>query len=112
MPMFKKDEPKEDVPPAIAGSDVRQAAPEVVNGNAEDKEGFQRILQMLGGTGIGQAATPTEQPVSPAPRQVSNGTKRQSRFTGFFDQTPTSPERLQSPQGNNLPPVPFKPVES
>lgn len=111
MPMFKKDEPMEEAPASVrpAESSLQQVANEVANNSAEDKEGFQRILQMLGGTGISQAATPNE-PTSPAPRQVSNGTKRQSRFTGFFDQTPKSPERMQSPQDGGQPP--FKPMDS
>ncbi|KAI7087767.1 hypothetical protein KC356_g3880 [Hortaea werneckii] len=93
MPMFKKEEPREE----IAAPVEPQTSGPAANGSAEDKEGFQRILQMLGGANISQAGTPNE-PSSPASRHVSNGTaKRQSRFTGFFDQTPKSPERLQSP---------------
>ncbi|KAK6385330.1 hypothetical protein LTR65_009256 [Meristemomyces frigidus] len=112
MPMFKKDEPMEEPPPAVrpAESSTQRIANEVANDSAEDKEGFQRILQMLGGTGVSQAATPNE-PASPAARQVSYGAKRQSRFTGFFDQTPKSPERLQSPQSGGQAP-PFKPMDS
>ncbi|KAK5118172.1 hypothetical protein LTR85_008152 [Meristemomyces frigidus] len=110
MPMFKKDEPVEEPPQQLpAQTSIQKIANEVANDSAEDKEGFQRILQMLGGNGTSQTPTPNE-PLSPAPRQVSNGTKRQSRFTGFFDQTPKSPERLQSPQSGGQ--APFKPMDT
>ncbi|KAK0944684.1 hypothetical protein LTR29_003911 [Friedmanniomyces endolithicus] len=102
MPLFKKDEPREE--PSIA-----VAAPQ---SSGEDKAGFDRILQMLGGTGVDPRPTPNEsinEPASPPPRQVSNGGKPRSRFTGFFDQTPKSPEVLQSPPGIV---APVRPVES
>ena len=106
MPMFSKEESREETPSA---PEPPPAAPGA-NGSSEDKEGFQRILQMLGGANISQAPTPTE-PSSPAPRQAFNGTaKRRSRFTGFFDQTPKSPERIQSPpEAQNH--TPFNPMD-
>ena len=107
MPMFKKDEPKEEQQAAEAL--FARAAKAAANGTSEDKEGFQRILQMLGGTGINEASTPIE-PASPPPKLNTNGAKPKSRFTGFFDQTPKSPERLQSPQG--VVPAGFRPIES
>lgn len=114
MPMFaKKDEPKEETPTDTGTHKVEN---DMMNGlmdgmahpSTADQEGFQRILQMLGGNGASQTPTPNE-PTSPAPKQVSNGTKRQSRFTGFFDQTPKSPERMQSPQASGQ--APFKQIE-
>lgn len=99
MPMFKKaDEPKEEQ----AAPQPASAAP---NGTAEDKAGFDRILQMLGNTGMGSKAATSNEPASPPPRQVSNGQKPKSRFTGFFDQTPKSPERIQSPEGPTFNPL-------
>ncbi|KAF2771515.1 hypothetical protein EJ03DRAFT_325554 [Teratosphaeria nubilosa] len=117
MPMFKKDEPKEDSPaaepappPGMAGLFAEEST--------EDKEGFQRILQMLGSANLPQApppqvpqSTPASlpaqgaiapvEPSSPHARQVSNGGKPKSRFTGFFDQAAKSPERVVSPQSGN-----------
>ncbi|EMC91676.1 hypothetical protein BAUCODRAFT_38783 [Baudoinia panamericana UAMH 10762] len=106
MPMFKKDELKDELL-AIASSSPEPATT-AVNGSAEDKAGFENILRMLGNTGVGQEATPNE-PASPPPRQVSNGTKPKSRFTGFFDQT-KSPDRMQPPTTGKQ--APSKPVES
>jgi hypothetical protein len=110
MPMFsKKDEPKDESPvPEPAPAPVSHTPPK---DSAEDKEGFQRILQMLGSANLGQS-TPAPsapapnlppqgfqpmEPASPPPKLVSNGGKPRSRFTGFFDQAAKSPERLQSP---------------
>ncbi|WPH04755.1 Hypothetical protein R9X50_00765000 [Acrodontium crateriforme] len=106
MPMFKKDESREETPPA--DTHIQQVPNQAANNSAEDKEGFQRILQMLGGTNINQsqATIPTE-PMSPG-RQ--NGSKPKSRFTGFFDQAPKSPEMMQSQHGNNH--GPFQPLEN
>ncbi|TKA77420.1 hypothetical protein B0A55_04814 [Friedmanniomyces simplex] len=98
MPLFKKDEPREEAPSTAA----------VPESSGEDKAGFDRILQMLGGTGT-TPNEPVNEPASPPPRQVLNGGKPRSRFTGFFDQTPKSPERLQSPPGTG---VPFRAMES
>lgn len=105
MPMFRKDEPREE--PLLPENVVQKPANEIGITAAEDKEGFQRILQMLGGTGISQGAAPVE-PSSPPPKTASNGARPKSRFTGFFEQTPKSPE------SNHLPPGPpaFKPMES
>lgn len=87
--MFK-DQVKDDTPPADAPAPKAEEA-------AEDQAGFQRILQMLGGADINRPAA-LEGPSSPPPRSTTNGTtKQKSRFTGFFDQTPKSPERVQSP---------------
>ncbi|KAK5160728.1 hypothetical protein LTS14_001741 [Recurvomyces mirabilis] len=100
--MFKAPEPAQEIFEAPANEVLPPGAPP--RDAAEDKAGFDRVLQMLGGTTIGQVATPNE-PASPQPRQVSNGNKPKSRFTGFFDQTPKSPERMQVPE--DQPPVPF-----
>lgn len=90
--MFK-DQAKEEPPqPETAPPPPKPEAA------AEDEAGFKRILQMLGGTGISQPPA-QEGPSSPPPRTTTNGTtKQKSRFTGFFDQTPKSPERVHSPR--------------
>ncbi|KAF2488090.1 hypothetical protein BDY17DRAFT_23647 [Neohortaea acidophila] len=90
--MFKVASPKDDE--TFADPPPPATAPPI--NSAEDAAGFQRILQMLGGTGIAQAPAP-ETPSSPPGRSTSGGSKQRSRFTGFFDQTPKSPERMQSP---------------
>ncbi|KAK0320126.1 hypothetical protein LTR82_009063 [Friedmanniomyces endolithicus] len=103
MPLFKKDEPREEPSSTVAAA----------QSSGEDKAGFDRILQMLGGTGVDPRPTPNEsvnEPASPPPRQVSNGGgKPRSRFTGFFDRTPKSPEVLQSPPGTV---AHYRPIES
>jgi hypothetical protein len=87
--MFK-DQAKDDTSPA-------EVPPPKTEEATEDQAGFQRILQMLGGTDINKPAA-QEGPSSPPQRAAANGTiKQKSRFTGFFDQTPKSPERVQSP---------------
>lgn len=78
-----KAEPVEETP-------VQKVANQAANGSAEDKEGFQRILQMLGGTGLGQVATPNE-PTSPPPKSATNGSKPKSRF---FDSAKSPEPRL------------------
>ena len=91
--MFK-DQVKDEPPPAEPTAPKPEEA-------AEDEAGFKRILQMLGGTGINQPAA-QEGPSSPPPKSTANGTmKQKSRFTGLWDQTPKSPEPVQSPQAAN-----------
>lgn len=104
--MFKETQSKDETPPP-AENTAQVPANGGVNGNAEDEAGFKRILQMLGGTGIGPPSTAPEGPSSPPARTVSNGNaaKQKSRFTGFFDQTPKSPERVQSPPEEVVKPV-------
>ncbi|KAK3687119.1 hypothetical protein LTR37_019112, partial [Vermiconidia calcicola] len=92
--MFNQTQPKEETP--LAETSLQKAANDMAGGAAEDEAGFKRILQMLGGTGIGQPS-PQEPLSSPQPKMTANGTNKKSRFTGFFDQTPKSPERKQSP---------------
>lgn len=88
--MFK-DQSKDEAPPA-------ETIPPKPEEAAEDEAGFKRILQMLGGTGLGQPDGAQEGPSSPPPKFTANGTmKQKSRFTGLWDQTPKSPEPAQSP---------------
>nr|POE51855.1 hypothetical protein CFP56_26062 [Quercus suber] len=107
MPMFQKDKPKEQDPIM----DIVQAVP---TGSEDDnKAGFDRILQMLSTTGASQATAPANlssglasrpvEPISPPPqtRITSQVQRPKSRFTGFFDQTPKSPDRMQSPRMND-----------
>ena len=97
--MFKEStQPaKEETPPVDPTTDTQKVANDIASGSAEDEAGFKRILQMLGGTGISQPpAAQDSGPASPPPKMSTNGTKQKSRFTGFFDQTPKSPERMQS----------------
>ncbi|KAF2217222.1 hypothetical protein CERZMDRAFT_104589 [Cercospora zeae-maydis SCOH1-5] len=109
--MFKPIEPTP--PPAP----VEEPQPATANGSktAEDQEGFNRVLAMLGGTKINQAPSAPESsrdlapsyaepmPTSPPPppkSMTSSGTLpggRKSRFTDMFAQD-KNPERLQSPQ--------------
>ena len=99
--MFKETQAKEETPPAEeVPPKAANAGP---NGSAEDEAGFKRILQMLGGTGIGPAG-PDEGASSPPPKATANGAKQKSRFTGFFDQAAKSPERMQSPPEARFPP--------
>jgi hypothetical protein len=91
-----KEEPvlmEEPTPPPVPGA----------NGAAEDEEGFNRVLKMLGGTKINSAPA-QDSPVSPPPptRTTTNGTRQKSKFAGFFDQTPKSPERIQSPPDGGM----------
>lgn len=88
-----KDDPLSETMPQANGS----------NGSSEDAAGFQRIMAMLDKTTISPAVQP-EGPTSPSARAVSNGARQRSRFTGFFDQTPKSPERVQTlPEGGMRP---------
>jgi hypothetical protein len=112
--VFKKD----DVPqtPVAEAPVQQQPMTEPGQGQNEDKAGFQRILQMLGGANIGSpqepaAAVVPSEPASPQVRGPAGGAKQKSRF---FDSVPKSPDvnspqtRFQSPRlqpGNNLPPV-------
>jgi hypothetical protein len=110
--VFKKDE----APPAPVQEASVQQQPmlEMGQGLNEDRAGFQRILQMLGGANIGssqESAAATGGPSEPASPQVRGpvaGAKQKSRF---FDSVPKSPDvnspqsRFQSPRvqpGNNL----------
>jgi hypothetical protein len=112
--VFKKDE----APPAPVHESPAPQQPmlEAGQGLNEDKAGFQRILQMLGGANIGspqEAAAPggPSEPASPQVRGPAGGAKQKSRF---FDSIPQSPDvnspqsRFQSPRvqpGNNIPPA-------
>lgn len=120
MPMFQKDKPKEEVP-------VVEMVQRTANGSDDaNKAGFDRILQMLSTTGVPQAGSPRDsvplslsqpftsmEPTSPQShsRLPSNGQRSKSRFTGFFDQTPKSPEQVQSPQMSH-PQAAFKQMEN
>src|SRR6202012_5598464 len=92
-------QPREETSVAEAPPPMAPAA----NGTADDQAGFNRILQMLGNTGI-QPPASQEGPHSPPSKASANGMKPKSRFTGFFDQTPKSPERVQSPPEVNSKP--------
>lgn len=109
MPMFKKDEPKDEPPPPLDMS--TQIAPQQQpNGSTEDKAAFDRVMLMLKKPTLGEetnAALPTSPPSKPVQQ---NGAKPKSRFTGFFDQSAKSPERLQSPPSSAQ--DQFKPMDS
>ncbi|KAJ4352553.1 uncharacterized protein N0V89_007902 [Didymosphaeria variabile] len=94
MNMFAKvEEPTAAIPPPAPAP--ASPAPLVTDKNA-DQEGFQRILQMLGGTGIGSAPAP--QPSAPTP---SNGLRQGGGISLDFHQSPPPPEmqeRRQPPQ--------------
>lgn len=96
----------EEAPPTPA---EEVGAPPASNGHAakttaEDQEGFNRVLQMLGSAKLGQPTPPQAEqtPASPPPPVKASGmngtasAKPKSRFTDMFAQK--SPERLQSPQ--------------
>lgn len=112
--VFKKDEL-----PQVAPQEApvpQQPMPEPGQGLNEDKAGFQRILQMLGGANIGQPQAPAmpagpSEPASPQIRGPAGGAKQKSRF---FDSAPKSPGEVHSPQSrfqsprvqaNSLPPT-------
>lgn len=89
--MFNKDpQPREEPAAQPKSTDTKP------NGSAEDEVGFQRIMQMLGGTGIGPAA-PAEAPSSPPAKTTGSGPRQKSRFNAFFDSAPKSPEMMQVP---------------
>ncbi|KAL1598044.1 hypothetical protein SLS60_008532 [Paraconiothyrium brasiliense] len=94
MNMFAKpEEPAAATPPPAPA--VASPPPPANDKNA-DQEGFQRILQMLGGTGIGSAPAP--QPSAPTP---SNGLRQGGGISLDFHQSPPPPEmqeRRQPPQ--------------
>ncbi|KAF2162506.1 hypothetical protein M409DRAFT_69088 [Zasmidium cellare ATCC 36951] len=103
--MFKPS--AEETPPTPAAEEPSAQQP--ANGHAakttaEDQEGFNRVLQMLGSAKLGQPTPPQAEqtPVSPPPPIKTSGmnggaaAKPKSRFTDMFAQK--SPERLQSPQ--------------
>ncbi|KAK3649165.1 hypothetical protein LTR56_007004 [Elasticomyces elasticus] len=122
MPLFaKKEEPKEETPvssSAAPPSGEDKAGFDRIlmmlggNGKGPGSDQVSAPTQSLDKpmefgafpSGRPQGSGELEEVVSPAPRQVSNGNgaggsgKPRSRFTGFFDQTPKSPERVVSPQ--------------
>jgi hypothetical protein len=77
-----------------------QAPP--VEASAEDKVGFNRVLQMLGSTKIAPSPNPTndQAPASPPANKTGFNGRPKSRFTDLFEAR--SPERLQSPPENPL----------
>ncbi|CAK3927637.1 Hypothetical predicted protein [Lecanosticta acicola] len=91
---------------------VQQAANAMAKTSAEEQEGFNRVLQMLGSAKIAQE--PPAQPPPPPPQESApssplpvktsgqNGTsaKPKSRFTSMFAQKSPAP---QSPQAGNVP---------
>lgn len=95
--VFKKD----DAPPVpVQEAPVQQQPmPEAGLNLTEDKAGFQRILQMLGGANINSPQEPSGPgiPSEPASPQVRGpaGPKQKSRF---FDSAPKSPSQVNSPQ--------------
>lgn len=109
----------EEPPPPPPESDVQKAANGFAKTTAEDQEGFNRVLQMLGGgLKIGGQPTPLSEtpPVPSAPPSAppqsppqptraganGSGNKPKSRF--FQTQTqPKSPDRLQSPHQGGVP---------
>lgn len=111
---------EETPPPPPPESDVQKIANGFARTTAEDQEGFNRVLQMLGGgLKIGGPPTPASESPAPAPapalapapsapqsplqptRAGANGTgaKPKSRF---FQSQPKSPERMQSPQQGGI----------
>lgn len=84
MNMFAKaEEPAAATPPPVPAP--ASPAP-LINDKNADQEGFQRILQMLGGTGIG--GPPPAQPSAPTP---SNGIRQGGGISLDF-QSPPPPE--------------------
>ncbi|GAB7362714.1 hypothetical protein MBLNU230_g3020t1 [Neophaeotheca triangularis] len=114
---FAQQAPKEEPQPEPQQpeTNIQQAANAMANGSSEDKEGFQRILQMLGGANISKPTAPPgsaapaipSDPASPAPKSAANGSRKQSRFFGG-DQKPMSPQQQRSPKGA---PFPFQNLE-
>lgn len=110
-----KEEPQPEPQPQPE-TNVQKAASAMANGSSEDKEGFQRILQMLGGTNISKPAAPAapamptmpSEPSSPPPKGATNGSRKQSRFFGA-EQKSMSPQQPRSPMG---PPFPFQNLDS
>lgn len=102
--MFKPAADETPPPPAEEPSSQQPANGSTKKTTAEDQEGFNRVLQMLGSAKLGQPTPPSAEqtPASPPPSIKTagmNGTapgKPKSRFTDMFAQK--SPERLQSPQ--------------
>ena len=93
--MFK---PSVDESPSAEEPSLQKAANGVAKTSAEDQEGFNRVLQMLGSTKLGRAQTPGEPMSPPSAKTVGSngsGNRPRSRFTDLFEQK--SPERLQSP---------------
>lgn len=95
MTMFAK--PEEPAPPAQL-FDPTPVPPVPADESNADKEGFQRILKMLGGTSL--AATQIAQPGIPAP---INGSRQGGIVLDFQHQSPSPPEPQESrgpPQRN------------
>jgi hypothetical protein len=74
-----------------------------VTASAEDKVGFNRVLQMLGSTKIAPPPnfTAEQAPASPPANKTGANGRPKSRFTDLFEAR--SPERLQSPQDGSNP---------
>jgi hypothetical protein len=68
-----------------------------VKASAEDKVGFDRVLQMLGSTKIAPPSNLNNEqaPASPTANKTGSNGRPKSRFTDLFEAR--SPERLQSP---------------
>ncbi|EGP84677.1 unnamed protein product [Zymoseptoria tritici ST99CH_3D1] len=100
--MFKPA-PEETPPPPVPESNVQKAANDVAQTSAEDHEGFNRVLAMLGGgLKLGQPSPAAEIP-TPASPQLPRGNgangaagKPKSRFQSMFEQK--GPDGMQSPQ--------------
>jgi hypothetical protein len=89
MNMFAK--PEEPSAPAHIPAPIPASPPTAMEGNA-DKEGFQRILQMLGQVNVGGA--PAGQASSPVP---TNGMRQGGGVSlDFHQQTPPPPEQQSS----------------
>lgn len=99
--MFKKDDPI--LSPPIDEPRLPNLTNEQANGSSEDKEGFLRILQMLGGANLDQPGQQSSsEPASPPSKIPGSGSRQRSRF---FDATPRNAENVQSPQqGQGFPP--------
>jgi hypothetical protein len=102
---------EEPPPPPPEESDVQKAANGFAKTTAEDQEGFNRVLQMLGGgMKIGGQPTPSSESPSapPAPQSPPQPTRAGANGSGskpksrFFQTQPKSPDRLQSPQQGGI----------
>ncbi|KAF2451173.1 hypothetical protein P171DRAFT_212 [Karstenula rhodostoma CBS 690.94] len=96
MNMFAKPEESPAVAAAAATPPPAplpafSAPPPPTDTNA-DQEGFQRILQMLGGTGIGSAPAPAPPPSNPTP---SNGLRLGGGISLDFHQSPPPLPEMQ-----------------
>ncbi|EMF09394.1 uncharacterized protein SEPMUDRAFT_92042, partial [Sphaerulina musiva SO2202] len=118
--MFKPPEAESIPTPALAEESQPQATNGASSKTAEDQEGFNRVLAMLGGTKVSNGPPMPEPardlapsyaepvPTSPPPppkSMTSSGTLpggRKSRFTDMFAQE-KNPERMQSTQSGSPP---------